>query len=151
MSWIWLNQDTEKWRAFVKTIMNFVTGCLTPLKRTLLFTGLVVRLSINITAETSALESLMTCKYILSPYTHCSKRYSSVSAVTRLCLNFEHLCSDSWQGQQVYVFSKAPRLAVGPTQPHIQLVPAKLSLGIKRPRRRADICAEIKMNGAVFH
>jgi hypothetical protein len=100
---------------------------------------LVVRLSINITAETNTLESLMTCKYLLSPYTHCRKRYSSVGVVTSLCLNFEHLCSDSWQGQQVYVFSQAPRLAIGPTQPHIQLVPAKLSLGIKRPGRRADI------------
>jgi hypothetical protein len=45
---------------------------------------------------------------------------------------------DSRQGQESFLFSTVPRLALGPTQPHIQWVGGVVSLGVKRPAREAD-------------
>jgi hypothetical protein len=42
------------------------------------------------------------------------------------------------RGLEIFLFTTASRTALGPTQPLIQLVPAALSLGIKRPGREAD-------------
>jgi hypothetical protein len=41
------------------------------------------------------------------------------------------------RGLGLFLFDTVFRLALGPTQPHIQLVPWALSLGIKRPWREA--------------
>jgi hypothetical protein len=38
----------------------------------------------------------------------------------------------------IFLFTTAPRTALGPTQPPIQWVSGALSLGIKRPKREAD-------------
>jgi hypothetical protein len=45
---------------------------------------------------------------------------------------------ESRQGLGIFFFTTASRLALGPTQPHIQVVPGALSLGVKRPRREAN-------------
>jgi len=45
------------------------------------------------------------------------------------------------QGQVIFLFATASRPALGPTQPPIQWVLGALSLGVKRPERKA---AEIK-------
>jgi len=47
-------------------------------------------------------------------------------------------CSNSQQGQQVYVFSKVARPALGPTQHLTQWVAGDLSPGIKWPGGEAD-------------
>jgi len=45
---------------------------------------------------------------------------------------------DSQQGLGILLFTTAPRMALGPTQPPIQWVLRALSLGIKRPGCEAD-------------
>jgi hypothetical protein len=45
---------------------------------------------------------------------------------------------NSWQGQDIYLYSTASRPTLGPTQPPIQCVLGALSLGLKRPKREAD-------------
>jgi hypothetical protein len=46
---------------------------------------------------------------------------------------------DSQQWQEIYFFSKAYRLTLRPTQPHIQWVPAALCLGVKQAVHEADL------------
>jgi hypothetical protein len=41
-------------------------------------------------------------------------------------------------GLGIFLFTTASRTALGPTQPPIQRVPVVLSLGVKRPGRKAD-------------
>jgi hypothetical protein len=41
-------------------------------------------------------------------------------------------------GLGIFLFTTASRTALGPTQPPIQWVPGALSLGVKRPGRKAD-------------
>jgi hypothetical protein len=45
---------------------------------------------------------------------------------------------ESWQGLVIFLFTNVSRLALGPTQPPIQLVPGALSLGVKQPGHEAD-------------
>jgi hypothetical protein len=45
---------------------------------------------------------------------------------------------DSQQGQEIHMFSKPSKPALGPTQPPIQRVPGLLSPGVNGPRREAD-------------
>jgi hypothetical protein len=45
---------------------------------------------------------------------------------------------ESQQGLGNFPFTTVSRTALGPTQPPIQWVPGALSLGVKRPGRRAD-------------
>jgi hypothetical protein len=45
---------------------------------------------------------------------------------------------ESRQRLGIFLFTTASRLALGPTQPPIQLVPGALSLGVKQPGREAD-------------
>jgi hypothetical protein len=45
---------------------------------------------------------------------------------------------DSRRGLGIFLFTIASRTALGPTQTPIQGVPRALSLGIKRPGRKAD-------------
>jgi hypothetical protein len=45
---------------------------------------------------------------------------------------------DSRRGPGIFLFTTAPRTALGPTQPPIQWVPGTISLGVKRPGREAD-------------
>jgi hypothetical protein len=45
---------------------------------------------------------------------------------------------DSRRGLGIFLFTTASRTALGPTQPPIQWVPGALSLGVKRPGRKAD-------------
>jgi hypothetical protein len=45
---------------------------------------------------------------------------------------------DSRWGMGIFLFTIASRTVLGPTQPHIQWVPGALSLGAKRPGRKAD-------------
>jgi hypothetical protein len=47
---------------------------------------------------------------------------------------------DSWQGQEVFLYSTVPRPALGPIQSPIQWAPGALSPGVKRPRCEADQC-----------
>jgi hypothetical protein len=39
---------------------------------------------------------------------------------------------------EIFLFTAASRLVLGPTQPPIQWAPEALSLGVKRPGREAD-------------
>jgi hypothetical protein len=72
-------------------------------------------------------------KLASSPLVLIRNRCTSVSIVTRLRVG--RLGFDSPQGQRVFFFfyATASRLALGPTQPPLQLVP-----GVKRPGREAD-------------
>jgi hypothetical protein len=45
---------------------------------------------------------------------------------------------DSQRGLGIFLFTTTSRIAVGPTQPHIQWVPGALALGVKRPGNEAD-------------
>jgi hypothetical protein len=45
---------------------------------------------------------------------------------------------DSRRGLGIFLFTTAPRTALGPTEPPIQWVPRALSLEVKRPGREAD-------------
>jgi len=45
---------------------------------------------------------------------------------------------DSWQGQGIFLFATASRLALGPTNPPTQWISRALSPGVKRPGREAD-------------
>jgi hypothetical protein len=45
---------------------------------------------------------------------------------------------DPRRGLRIFLFTTASRTALGPTQPPIQWVPGALSLGLKRPGRKAD-------------
>jgi hypothetical protein len=45
---------------------------------------------------------------------------------------------DSWQRQEIFLFSTTSIPALGPTQPPIQWVPGALSPGVKRQGREAD-------------
>jgi hypothetical protein len=60
---------------------------------------------------------------------------------------------DSWQGQEICLFSTTSRPALGPTQPPIQLMSRALSPRVKRPEREADRSApsstEAKNGGAI--
>jgi hypothetical protein len=55
---------------------------------------------------------------------------------------------DSRPGLGIFLFITESRMALKPTQPPIQWVPGSLSLGIKQPKRKADISpqpgAEVK-------
>jgi hypothetical protein len=44
----------------------------------------------------------------------------------------------SRRGLEIFLFTRASRTALGPTQPPIQWVPGALSLGVKWPGREAD-------------
>jgi hypothetical protein len=59
----------------------------------------------------------------------------------------------SWEGQEIFLFSTASRLALGTSQPPIQWVPGPLSLGVKPPGREADhshpCSANFKIDGAM--
>jgi hypothetical protein len=60
---------------------------------------------------------------------------------------------NSGQRQEIFLFSTASRLALGPTQHPIQWVPGALSLGVKRPGSESDhsppSSTEFKIGGAV--
>jgi hypothetical protein len=45
---------------------------------------------------------------------------------------------DSWQGLGIFLFITMSKMALGPTQPPIQLVPGALSLGVKQLVHEAD-------------
>jgi len=45
---------------------------------------------------------------------------------------------DSWWRLEIFLFTTAFRMALGPTQPPVEQVPGALSLGVKRPGREAD-------------
>jgi hypothetical protein len=45
---------------------------------------------------------------------------------------------DFWQGPDIFLFSTAPRPALGPVQSPIQWVPGALSPGVKRQGRETD-------------
>jgi hypothetical protein len=45
---------------------------------------------------------------------------------------------DSLRGLGIFLFTTASISALGPTQPPIQGIPEALSLGVKRPGRKAD-------------
>jgi hypothetical protein len=45
---------------------------------------------------------------------------------------------DSRRGLGIFLFTTAPRTALGPSQPPIQWIPGALSLGVKRPGCEAD-------------
>jgi hypothetical protein len=45
---------------------------------------------------------------------------------------------ESRQGLEVFLFTTASRMALGPTQPPIQWVPEAVSLEVKRPGRETD-------------
>jgi hypothetical protein len=63
-------------------------------------------------------------------------------------LRAERLVLDSRQGQDIFFFSAASRLALGPTQPPIQWVPV-----VKGPGREANhsppSSVEVKNGGAI--
>jgi hypothetical protein len=61
-------------------------------------------------------------------YTHCKWSFTTI----------EVLGFDSRQVLGIFLFTTAPRTALGPTQPPIQWVPGALSLGVKRSGREAD-------------
>jgi hypothetical protein len=63
-------------------------------------------------------------------------RDSSLSIMTRLRGGRPGF--NSWQGQEIRLFSIASRPALGPTQTPIQWAPGVLSLGVKPPGREAD-------------
>jgi hypothetical protein len=56
-------------------------------------------------------------------------------------------------GQEIFPFSKAFRLVLGPTQLPIEWIPRTISLGVKRPRSEADqsplSSAEVKNGRAI--
>jgi hypothetical protein len=55
---------------------------------------------------------------------------------------------DSWQGQDISLFSAAPGLPLARTQPPTQGIPDAFHQGLNRPKREADpspvSCAEIR-------
>jgi hypothetical protein len=57
------------------------------------------------------------------------------------------------EGQVIFLYSTASRLALEPTYPPIQWVPVVLYSGVKRPGCEADhsppSCVEVKNGGAV--
>jgi hypothetical protein len=62
---------------------------------------------------------------------------------------------DSLQGQGIVLYSTASRLALGPTQPHSQLVPGACSQGVKQLGHEADhsppSSTEVKNSGAIAY
>jgi len=54
------------------------------------------------------------------------------------CYGLNGLWFESRQGLEIFLFSTAFRPTLRPTQPSVQLVPADLTLGVKRPGREAD-------------
>jgi hypothetical protein len=59
---------------------------------------------------------------------------------------------DSRQGQNIFLFSTAPKPALDPTHSPIEWVRKALSPGLKRPGREADnspSSADVKIGGAI--
>jgi hypothetical protein len=60
---------------------------------------------------------------------------------------------DSWQRQEIFLYSKASRPDLGPSQPTIQCTRGALSPGVERPRLEANhsrpSIADIKNDGAI--
>jgi hypothetical protein len=60
---------------------------------------------------------------------------------------------DSWQGKEIFLYSIAPRLTLGPTQPPIQWITGALSPEVKWLGREGDhslpTSAGVKNGGAV--
>jgi hypothetical protein len=60
---------------------------------------------------------------------------------------------NSWKGQEIFLYSLASRLALGPTQPPIQWVFRTLSPGVRRPEGEDDhsssLSAQVKNGGAM--
>jgi hypothetical protein len=61
---------------------------------------------------------------------------------------------DSQQGQQIFLFSRASRPALRPTQPPIQWVPGSLPPAVKRPGRESDThlyqVPKLRIHGAIL-
>jgi len=55
--------------------------------------------------------------------------------------------------QAIFLFCKTPKLAPGPTQPHIQRIPGAHSPGVTRLKREANhlphLVSRLRMNGAI--
>jgi hypothetical protein len=60
---------------------------------------------------------------------------------------------DLWQWQELFLFSKASGLSLGPTQCPVQWMPGTLSLGIKWPKCEVDhsipLMQRLRMSGAM--
>jgi hypothetical protein len=67
---------------------------------------------------------------------HC--RDSSLSILMAKGWRTKESGFDFWQGQEIFLFSTASRLAMGLTQPPIQRVPDSLSQGVKLTRHEVD-------------
>jgi hypothetical protein len=76
--------------------------------------------------------------FIYSSYFPCPLYTSSSSYPSFFNWTIEVLGFDSWRGLGIFLFTIAPRTAVGPTQPPIQWVPGVLFLGEKRLVRESD-------------
>jgi hypothetical protein len=61
---------------------------------------------------------------------------------------------DSWQRQEIFLYSTASTPALGSNQPPVQWVLGALSLGVKRPGHEADSSppssAEVKNGGTIL-
>jgi hypothetical protein len=70
-----------------------------------------------------------------------AKLFEKVTAVSKsqaLGYGLDDRVFESRQGLENFLFTTMSRLALVPTQPHIQRVPEVLSFGIKRPGCEAD-------------
>jgi hypothetical protein len=61
----------------------------------------------------------------------------------------------SQQGQEIFLFVRTSKMALGPTKPPIQCIPGALSSGVRLPGREADdsfpSAAEVKMMELLLH